>query len=77
MMSLEDLDLRIITFSHLARRRMLLMQVYLLAKMDTLLPLAKENNPMVKTSSKPCKRMKQPLLSNQSLTMETFPNNVC
>jgi hypothetical protein len=77
MMSLEDLDLQIITFSHLVSRRMLLMQMCLLAKMDTLLPLAKENNPMVETSSQPCKRMKQPLLSNKSLTMETFANNVC
>jgi hypothetical protein len=64
-------------FSLSAKKDVLLIQVYLLAKMDTLIPLAKENNPMAKTLTKPCKRTKQLLLSNKSLTMETFPNNVC
>jgi hypothetical protein len=46
------------------------MHVYSLARIETLLPHAKENNSMVDASSKLCKRTKHPLSSNKSVAIE-------
>jgi hypothetical protein len=49
---------------------MVLMQVYILASVDIIPPLAKENNSMAKASSMPCKTTRHPLSSNKSLAIE-------
>jgi hypothetical protein len=41
-----------------------------LARIETLLPHAKENNSMADASSKLCKRTKHPFSSNKSLAIE-------
>jgi hypothetical protein len=59
------------TFLDLMCIGMLLMHVYSLARIETLLPLAKKkNNSMADASLKLCKKSKHPLSSNKSLTIE-------